>query len=340
MQDDEILKGVIFSYFSEKGPETKFWYPHQLEQEILLKISLKTITLLAGESGEATNQMAFIQFPNYNLSNFVYLFGIPNDNVRGKNIAASVSILIQDKYNSLFYTNMIELEERIKTLVSKILHLEQENGLTEDIFIEFYNELKEKIKIFKRHEITTFKIKDLASQDKNPLTEYKYKIGLFGSSCAGKTAILLRFCEEAFRDRYIATNGANINLRTLELKDLQTSVHLNLWEISGQDCYLDMNEKLINGCDAVVFVYDITRLDSFKEIQKWYDWILQKIGYKIGVLVGNKLDLERKVPKDSALRLAKELKLGYIETSALTGTNINLLFENVSKAIITLYHNK
>ncbi|MHA1270318.1 MAG: Rab family GTPase [Candidatus Helarchaeota archaeon] len=338
MANTEVLKGIIFSVFGEKGPEPKFWFPIALDQDMLLKISVKTITLLAGDSGETTSQMAFIQFPTYNLSTFVYLFGIPNDNVRGKKIASSISLLVVDKFNSLFYINLNEIEELIKNLSEKIVKNEISNVSSKKLIVDFYYQLKERIEIFKRHQITTVKIKNIEIDDTlNLFEECKYKVCIVGSPGVGKTALMLRFCEEAFRDRYIATNGANVNIKSINLNDENIKVSFNLWDISGQINYIDMNEKLIKGSDFVIFVYDLTRLDSFKEITFWYDWIKEKIGYKIGVLVGNKLDLDRKIKKQDAKNVAKNLKLGYIETSAKLGTNVNLLFQNVAKAILRLY---
>ncbi|MHA1229780.1 MAG: Rab family GTPase [Candidatus Helarchaeota archaeon] len=337
MAELEILKGIIFSLFTDKGPEPKFWFPMNLDQDMLLKISVKNITLLAGESGESNEQIAFVQFPNYQLSTFVYLFGIPNENVRGKNIAASISLLIVDKYNSIFYLNMNEFKDWLKQLSQEIIKNEMNNQPSDKVIVDFYYKLKEKVMIFNRHEITTFKIKDSIILDNEAINEQKYKLGIVGAPAVGKTAILLRFCEEAFRDKYIATNGANVNIKSLILPEENTRISFYLWDISSQPCYLDMNEKLIEGCDAIIYVYDITRLDSFKEINYWYNWILEKIGYKIGVLVGNKIDLERKVPKEDAKNLARNLKLGYIETSAKNGTNVHTLFQNVAKAVFKLY---
>lgn len=341
MTENKILNGVIYSYFSDKGPEPKFWFPQSLDQDMLLKISVKTITLLAGESGSATNQIAFIQFPEYNLSTLVYLFGIPKKEVRGSSEAVSIALLIRDKFSSLFHVNMGEIEIDLKELSEKIITYELKNESVEEQILEFFNEEEEKIRIFKKHQLTTFKVRDIdESETQDIYQDRKYKVSILGDCGVGKTAIMLRFCEEAFRDIYIATNGANVNMKSFEFSDEKIRALLNIWDISGQKEYLQMNEKLIHGTNAIILSFDLTRVDSFKKVEFWYNWVLEKIGYKIGVLVGNKLDLkERKITKEEAKNLAKKLKLGYIETSAKTGTNINLLFKNVTKALMKLYKN-
>ncbi|MBD3229125.1 MAG: GTP-binding protein [Candidatus Lokiarchaeota archaeon] len=339
MSNEQIIKGVIFSHFGDQGPEPKFWFPSSLDKDMLIKISLKTISLLAGESGETISQQAYLQFPNYSLSSLVYLFGIPKEEVRGKNVAASISMLIKDKYSSLFYVNMSEIEELMEDYIPKIVEKELNDDSSQELLINLYNQISEKINILSKQKITTYKVKEKEIEDKEDLVNRSFKIAIVGDLGVGKTAMLLRFCEQAFRDVYISTNGANINMNTIEIEN-KYRITLNLWDVSGQECYLEMNEKLIKGCDAIIYVYDITRRDSFSRLKFWYDWVRSTIGYKIGVLVGNKLDLKnRVVSKDEAKELAKDLRLGYIETSAKNGINLKILFENLSKAILKLYKN-
>ncbi|GAH76227.1 unnamed protein product [marine sediment metagenome] len=62
----------------------------------------------------------------------------------------------------------------------------------------------------------------------------------------------------------------------------------------------------------------------------------------IGYIFGNKTDLSevRKVKLVEALALAKELNLKYIETSALTGKNVEYAFYDIADTVINLRLNK
>ena len=53
-------------------------------------------------------------------------------------------------------------------------------------------------------------------------------------------------------------------------------------------------------------------------------------------MVGNKSDLadERQIEKDAAKQLASELGLDYMETSALTGDNVEEAFYNIAKSLL------
>lgn len=54
------------------------------------------------------------------------------------------------------------------------------------------------------------------------------------------------------------------------------------------------------------------------------------------ILVGNKSDLleQRVINKENALQFSNKLKCDYIETSAKLGTNIELIFKNLTKQIL------
>ena len=54
------------------------------------------------------------------------------------------------------------------------------------------------------------------------------------------------------------------------------------------------------------------------------------------ILVGNKSDLDdqREVPRESAQNLAVKFKCEYIETSAKTGSNIELIFRTLTKLVL------
>ncbi len=52
------------------------------------------------------------------------------------------------------------------------------------------------------------------------------------------------------------------------------------------------------------------------------------------VLIGNKADLEREVDRLEAEDLAKRLNCEYMETSAKTGENVELVFEKIAKACL------
>ena len=81
----------------------------------------------------------------------------------------------------------------------------------------------------------------------------------------------------------------------------------------------------------------MTDSESFKDLEKWIE-DLREYGDKDTTIIiaGNKSDLEeeRKIKFEEGSRLAKKFKVDYVEVSAKTGMNINILFELLSKYMI------
>jgi GTPase SAR1 family protein len=53
-------------------------------------------------------------------------------------------------------------------------------------------------------------------------------------------------------------------------------------------------------------------------------------------LLGNKVDLsaKREIQEDAGIKMAKELNVDYLETSAKSGTNVNQAFNTIVQLIL------
>lgn len=89
-----------------------------------------------------------------------------------------------------------------------------------------------------------------------------------------------------------------------------------------------------------LLLFDVTNESSFLSIQEWLTYIdtFSRVDDDLRppiLLIGNKIDLvtNRLVDTMRAQQLANELQIGYIEASAVTGTNVQesfrLLVEHV-----------
>lgn len=90
-------------------------------------------------------------------------------------------------------------------------------------------------------------------------------------------------------------------------------------------------------------VYDITKEKTFDSVTRW----IEELKYHaepdiVIVLVGNKVDLVeknpslRKVPRETASRLAEEYNMLFEETSAYTSENVSDVFERLLQGKIFL----
>lgn len=182
----------------------------------------------------------------------------------------------------------------------------------------------------KRKENTLQKISVSASN-------YVYKLILGGDGAVGKTSMVQRFVEGIFRTDYKATIGTSITKKECKFDGLDSNVRFTIWDLADQSQFERIRSSYLVNAEAGMLVYDITRRDTYNNIKKWYNEV-QK-GAKpniILILCGNKTDLRdtRIVSIEEGEKLAEELGISYIETSALTGENINDAFRMIALQLI------
>ncbi len=172
---------------------------------------------------------------------------------------------------------------------------------------------------------------------KSMAEEVVVKICLLGDAAVGKTSLIKRFVLDEFSKRYLSTIGAKVTKKSVDLKIKGKKVEMTLmiWDLMGQPEYEFLQATYYKGTQGAIIVCDITRRETLDNIKKWIkglDRVAKDVPF---VLVANKSDLEDSYAfeeKDLA-ELAKELKVSYIVTSALTGDNVEEAFKILAKEI-------
>jgi Ras-related protein Rab-2A len=177
---------------------------------------------------------------------------------------------------------------------------------------------------------------------------YRFKFVIIGDLKVGKTSIVRRFVDKKFSKDYRSTIGLNILSHQFEF--LENDIHINLWDIGAQKYFKRFRKTYYSGSQAAFIAFDLTNRDSFNNIQKWYVELIDYIGGRDIpiVLVGNKKDLveQRVITSEEGVSMAKYLsetgtsKISYIETSALTGENIDDAFNLISYFYIQISREK
>jgi small GTP-binding protein len=111
-----------------------------------------------------------------------------------------------------------------------------------------------------------------------------------------------------------------------------------LWDTAGQERYKSIAKIYYQKSDAIIFVYDITNLESFNSVKTLYNEVKQTVDLNkvITFIVGNKNDMyaQEAVKKDVAEEYAKSIGGGYRCVSALKSTGINELFDYVALSLL------
>lgn len=164
--------------------------------------------------------------------------------------------------------------------------------------------------------------------------DYLIKAILVGDSGVGKSSLLMKYVDDKFQDTYMTTIGVDFHIRTINIDS--KVIKFQLWDTAGQDRFRSIVGSYYRGAHFVIVVFDITNLNSFRNVKYWLKEIER---YKSSsecnniILVGNKTDLSiiREVTYEDAYCFAMAYSMTYIETSAKDGKNVEILFENIAK---------
>ena len=167
---------------------------------------------------------------------------------------------------------------------------------------------------------------------------YIIKILTLGDTLVGKTSIVLRFSDDKFLEKQIATIG--IDYKTKYIKVGEDLVKVFLWDTAGQERYKNVVKQYYNGANGVLLIYDVCCRESFERIDFWLNELKEKnkIDELYIILVGNKIDLEDKrvISKEEGEKYASDNNINYSEVSAKTGTGIINLFKKITKGSLNL----
>jgi len=163
---------------------------------------------------------------------------------------------------------------------------------------------------------------------------YKFKIILLGESSVGKTSILNRFIGNQFSETYKCTVSVELKIKSI-LLDPYTSAELKIWDTCGEEKYQSVTRQFYNGTNGIILLYDLSDINSFNSLNKWLKEIRNFAPKNaVVIIVGNKVDLDRKVSHDDAITFANKENISYLEVSAKNGINIELIFEKLSKEMV------
>ncbi|OLS25359.1 MAG: Transforming protein p29 precursor [Candidatus Heimdallarchaeota archaeon LC_3] len=183
---------------------------------------------------------------------------------------------------------------------------------------------------------------------------YTIKVILVGDGAVGKTTLRKKYMGETTSTQYLQTLGADISVNDFIFEDNKNKekipVKILIWDIAGQPAVSEMHSMYYKGAHAIFLVYDITNYQSYQNIENWIANVSKnlKIGKLPIMLLNNKVDYSGdivKVNKQDGEILAKKLSKIYtdgtweipvVETSALTGKNVDLVFNEIVRMVFDI----
>ena len=178
---------------------------------------------------------------------------------------------------------------------------------------------------------------------KNKKNEFPfYRLIIMGDSGVGKTQIINIYNKKIFQKEHFPTFCIDFQIKAINISGKKTNIHCIDTE-GSKDFSENTGQSFIKKADAFILVYDITSIDSFINLDKYYNIFKfslndteKKYPKKIIYFVGNKHDLkeDRVISEYQARERASKFNAKYIECSARNGFNIDRLFEYVIQDIL------
>jgi len=173
------------------------------------------------------------------------------------------------------------------------------------------------------------------------------KVMVVGDGAVGKTCMLISYTTNSFPGEYVPTVFDNYTANTVVDSN---PVNLGLWDTAGSGEYDQLRPLSYPGTDVFIICFALTGPETFDNVKK--KWVPEVTHFNPKtpiVLVGTKLDLRDNEDTIMALqeqnlvpittskgeKLAKDISaFKYVECSALTQKNLNLVFEEACQAVI------
>eukprot|EP01083_Nonionella_stella_P159816 521820_1 len=122
--------------------------------------------------------------------------------------------------------------------------------------------------------------------------DHLFKLLMIGDAGVGKSSMLLRFTDDSFDEHIQSTIGVDFKVKHLDVASKR--IKLTIWDTAGQERFRTLTSSYYRGAQGVVMVYDVTRRDSFENLEQWLKEVkLYSPNNGEGViklLVGNKVD--------------------------------------------------
>lgn len=171
-------------------------------------------------------------------------------------------------------------------------------------------------------------------QDLNIRSE---KVVLLGAAEAGKTCLVTRFIKDKFDEKTKSTIAGVFTSKNVTIDG--KTIKLDIWDTSGQERYHSLVPMYYKKAKAAIIVINLASKVSLDEAQQWINELKHNSTEEVLLFVaGNKNDLEiKEVSKQMLTEFAFENQAEkFFETSALTGSGVNELFNSIAKTLLDL----
>ena len=219
--EENLITGIIFSEIHDVlGPNPILWVPSDIPEDIKMKVCIKTSTLLAADNGNIPASLVMLPFPSLNLKVITKYIKIRDETQRGGVKFTIITLLFKEFNDVIFYKGMEHFNSPFNHFAQKIIKLKEFGTNREYIYQEI-----EHLRINILNILEDLRTKEYTEAfpekiiRKEEVINYQFKIIVCGDPMVGKTSLILKFTENAFKRTYIPTMGLHVSDKVIRFKD-------------------------------------------------------------------------------------------------------------------------
>jgi small GTP-binding protein len=151
------------------------------------------------------------------------------------------------------------------------------------------------------------------------------KVCLLGAAAVGKTSLVSRFVNGIFSEKYLTTVGVKIDKKSIRIAE--RDLNLILWDLAGEDEFLQVRTSYLRGSAGYLLVADGTRSATLDTALDLHKRAVAEVGNVPFVLVINKSDVMADWEIEGT-QLDRLSSIGWqvVRTSAKSGDGVEQAF--------------
>lgn len=156
----------------------------------------------------------------------------------------------------------------------------------------------------------------------------KMKIAILGEGRVGKSSIIERYIKNTFDPEKNQSKSASNFVKILTSPDKKMELRVEIWDTAGQEMFRSIAPMYYKDADAILFVYSIVNLQSFKALGYWVGEVKAEDKPYVLAFAGNMADIVngQSVPTEDGENFAQEKGGIFMLTSAKEDINITKIF--------------
>jgi small GTP-binding protein len=161
----------------------------------------------------------------------------------------------------------------------------------------------------------------------------KKKICMLGAFAVGKTSLVQRYVHSLFSDKYHTTVGVKIDKKAVTVRG--TALDLIVWDIYGEDDFMEVRSSYLRGAAGCLVVVDGTRRYTLDTAQTLLKRIHETVGEIPVIFVFNKSDLADAWEIEAThMEAITNQGVGSIQTSAKDGSGVESAFIKLAEMML------